>query len=808
MGNEQSVNQSNIDRKKLLEYFTQNYDIAYMANLDDASYVPLKLTENMKGRDMLFKDYRDSINFFIDAVVYDRDKEMMHRELDFDNIRAHLKEVPSFNIEFRNYVENIIEWNEMVISDLGNSEIAVGFIRKNDEIIYRHLNEKMNDDIDTLLVADLDEELIRVEKVAMAENYIHVGDALPYNEAMRIFIDRLKPGDAKDFFTRISDVEAVKRALTKENKHTYSFQASDFGDEWIAMSSYVIMRNEDGTPSTVTMGFSIMDSFGAERQELRNQLSSALKSAQSANRKLYEQKSLLDYFVESYSSAYSVNLIDDTYEILHMNHDFLQVFMTDGGHDDMVDFINKHIHPDDRKMMMQVINKDYVIKRLRKEKNFTFTTREIFGDDERTMRGLIVRGLDEYHIAVGFMDISEEIRQEKERLQHLQEALSMAQSANKAKTTFLNNMSHDIRTPMNAITGYTELAQNHLDDIELVKSYLKKIDQSSNHLLSLINDILDMSRIEAGNVALDEKKENITEIIDDIKDLIQGQANAKHQQFSVTVKELKNEKIICDKLRLNQVLLNVLSNSIKYTKEGGSISLSVSEKNIPDSDCSMYEFIIEDNGMGMSPEFLETIYDPFTRVKTSTVSGIQGTGLGMAICKNLIDMMGGQIKIVSKVGVGTKTQITFEFKKYDTDVTIEDGANSEREERRDFTGKKVLLVEDNELNLEIACELLGEHGFVIDTAEDGLIAVEKMQKASDGDYDIVLMDIQMPNMDGYEATMKIRALGTPISKIPIIAMTANAFEEDRRAAFEAGMNEHITKPMKIDVLLEMIGRFV
>lgn len=808
MGNEQSVNQSNIDRKKLLEYFTQNYDIAYMANLDDASYVPLKLTENMKGRDMLFKDYRDSINFFIDAVVYDRDKEMMHRELDFDNIRAHLKEVPSFNIEFRNYVENIIEWNEMVISDLGNSEIAVGFIRKNDEIIYRHLNEKMNDDIDTLLVADLDEELIRVEKVAMAENYIHVGDVLPYNDAMRIFIDRLKPGDAKDFFTRISDVDAVKRALAKENKHTYSFQASDFGDEWIAMSSYVIMRNEDGSPSTVTMGFSIMDSFGAERQELRNQLSSALKSAQSANRKLYEQKSLLDYFVESYSSAYSVNLIDDTYEILHMNHAFLQVFMTDGGHDDMVDFINKHIHPDDRKMMMQVINKDYVINRLRKEKNFTFTTREIFGDEERTMRGLIVRGLDEYHIAVGFMDISEEIRQEKERLQHLQEALSMAQSANKAKTTFLNNMSHDIRTPMNAITGYTELAQNHLDDIELVKSYLKKIDQSSNHLLSLINDILDMSRIEAGNVALDEKKENITEIIDDIKDLIQGQANAKHQLFSVTVKELKNEKIICDKLRLNQVLLNVLSNSIKYTKEGGSISLSVSEKNIPDSDCSMYEFIIEDNGMGMSPEFLETIYDPFTRVKTSTVSGIQGTGLGMAICKNLIDMMGGQIKIVSKVGVGTKTQITFEFKKYDTDVTIENGANSAREERRDFTGKKVLLVEDNELNLEIACELLGEHGFVIDTAEDGLIAVEKMQKASDGDYDIVLMDIQMPNMDGYEATMKIRALGTPISKIPIIAMTANAFEEDRRAAFEAGMNEHITKPMKIDVLLEMIGKFV
>lgn len=808
MGNEQSVNQSNIDRKKLLEYFTQNYDIAYMANLDDASYVPLKLTEDMKGRDMLFKDYRDSINFFIDAVVYDRDKEMMHRELDFDNIRAHLKEVPSFNIEFRNYVENIIEWNEMVISDLGNSEIAVGFIRKNDEIIYRHLNEKMNDDIDTLLVADLDEELIRVEKVAMAENYIHVGDVLPYNDAMRIFIDRLKPGDAKDFFTRISDVDAVKRALAKENKHTYSFQASDFGDEWIAMSSYVIMRNEDGSPSTVTMGFSIMDSFGAERQELRNQLSSALKSAQSANRKLYEQKSLLDYFVESYSSAYSVNLIDDTYEILHMNHAFLQVFMTDGGHDDMVDFINKHIHPDDRKMMMQVINKDYVINRLRKEKNFTFTTREIFGDEERTMRGLIVRGLDEYHIAVGFMDISEEIRQEKERLQHLQEALSMAQSANKAKTTFLNNMSHDIRTPMNAITGYTELAQNHLDDIELVKSYLKKIDQSSNHLLSLINDILDMSRIEAGNVALDEKKENITEIIDDIKDLIQGQANAKHQLFSVTVKELKNEKIICDKLRLNQVLLNVLSNSIKYTKEGGSISLSVSEKNIPDSDCSMYEFIIEDNGMGMSPEFLETIYDPFTRVKTSTVSGIQGTGLGMAICKNLIDMMGGQIKIVSKVGVGTKTQITFEFKKYDTDVTIENGANSAREERRDFTGKKVLLVEDNELNLEIACELLGEHGFVIDTAEDGLIAVEKMQKASDGDYDIVLMDIQMPNMDGYEATMKIRALGTPISKIPIIAMTANAFEEDRRAAFEAGMNEHITKPMKIDVLLEMIGRFV
>ena len=522
----------------------------------------------------------------------------------------------------------------------------------------------------------------------------------------------------------------------------------------------------------------------------------------------------------------------------------------------------------------------------------------------------------------------------------LEEALAMAQSANRAKTTFLNNMSHDIRTPMNAIIGYTGLAASHIDNKEQVRDYLTKIGQSSDHLLSLINDVLDMSRIESGKMNLNEKPENLPSIIHTLRDIVQADIRAKQHDFFIDTINVKDENVVCDKLRLNQVLLNILSNSIKYTAPGGTISLRISENTVKSSGYAEYEFCIKDNGMGMDREFLETIFDPFTRVKSSTISGIQGTGLGMAITKNIIDMMGGKIEIDSELGKGTETRITFDFKlenspKESIDIpelhglrgivvdddyhsclsiskmlkdtgmqsewctsgkealiraqeayqngesfkvyiidwmmpdingiettrrirkmvgedvpiiimTAYDWSDIEDEAREagvtsfvskhlfpsdlhkvlndclgnekedvaletdeyDFSGKKILLVEDNEVNREIATELLEEEGFIISTAFDGDIAVDMMKNAKAGDYDLVLMDIQMPTMDGYEATKQIRALGTEISKIPILAMTANAFEEDRKLAFEAGMDEHIAKPINIGKLKEMLAKFL
>ncbi len=522
----------------------------------------------------------------------------------------------------------------------------------------------------------------------------------------------------------------------------------------------------------------------------------------------------------------------------------------------------------------------------------------------------------------------------------LQDALAAAQHANWAKTTFLNNMSHDIRTPMNAIIGFTSLAAAHIDNKEQVKDYLTKIATSSNHLLSLINDVLDMSRIESGKVKIEEKESSLPEILHDLKTIVQADIMSKQLDFYIDTVDVVNEHVLCDKLRLNQILLNLLSNAMKFTKPGGMVSVRILQKRNAPEGYADYEFQVKDTGVGMSPEFLKHVFDPFERERTSTVRGIQGTGLGMAITKNIVDMMGGTVSVDSEVGKGTTFTVSLQFKtcsgsvkqetipqlrglralvadddfntcssvtkmlaaigmrpdwttsgkeavlrvklageqedKYavyiidwlmpdmngievvrriraligeETPIivlTAYDWSDIEEETRKagvtafcskpiflselkeilespftvknkeealqetfSFHGKEILLVENNELNQEIAVEILKEVGFDVDVANDGVVAVERMREAKPGRYELILMDIQMPVMDGYEATRQIRALENPdVAGIPIIAMTANAFDEDKKAALEAGMNGHIAKPIDVSKLLELLWKIV
>ena len=539
-----------------------------------------------------------------------------------------------------------------------------------------------------------------------------------------------------------------------------------------------------------------------------------------------------------------------------------------------------------------------------------------------------------------FMDIDDE-KKMKEQLEKqkidLQDALAVAQHANRAKTTFLNNMSHDIRTPMNAIIGFTSLAAAHIDNIEQVQDYLGKITTSSNHLLSLINDVLDMSRIESGKVKIEEKETSLPEIMHDLKTIVQADISAKQLEFYIDTADVVNEHVLCDKLRLNQILLNLLSNAMKFTMPGGIVSVRIIQKGTASDGRVSYEFQIKDTGIGMSDEFQRHIFEPFERERTSTVSGIQGTGLGMAITKNIVDMMGGTISVVSQEGKGTTFTVSLQLRTcrgpvrqevipelkglralvadddfnscssvtkmlstigmrpdwttsgkeavlrvklaeeqndeyavfivdwlipdmngievvrrirgiigeekpiiiltaYDwSDIeeeareagvtafcskpiflselreilespfTAQSAEKRVSEEEPSFAGKKIFLVEDNELNQEIAVEILQEAGFVMDVADDGAAAVEKLKAAEPGQYDVVLMDIQMPIMNGYEATKQIRALDSPwLADLPIIAMTANAFEEDKKAALDAGMNGHIAKPIDVPGLLALL----
>ena len=408
----------------------------------------------------------------------------------------------------------------------------------------------------------------------------------------------------------------------------------------------------------------------------------------------------------------------------------------------------------------------------------------------------------------------------KESHQELETALLRAESANSAKTTFLNNMSHDIRTPMNAIIGFTALAASHIDNKEKVKEYLSKISTSGEHLLSLINDILDMSRIESGKVKINENPLYLPDLLHDIQTIVQPNIASKQLEFLIDMKDVRDDGIIADKLRLTQVLLNILSNAIKFNKTGGTVSLVVKQLKSAPEGYGSYQFIIRDTGIGMKSEFQEHIFESFTREETSTVSGIQGTGLGMAITKNIVDMMGGTISVKSEERQGSEFVVNLTFKLFcgksllssQARDLISDSIPKEstlEKKRYELNGKRILLVEDNVLNMEIAQTVLQEAGFVIDTANDGVEAVEKMKQAVPGQYDLILMDIQMPILNGYEAAKQIRALKNPeIASVPIVAMTANAFEEDREKSYAAGMNGHLAKPVSVEKLLDMIYKVI
>ncbi len=390
--------------------------------------------------------------------------------------------------------------------------------------------------------------------------------------------------------------------------------------------------------------------------------------------------------------------------------------------------------------------------------------------------------------------------------QALSEAVRAAETANRAKSTFLSNMSHDIRTPMNAIIGFTTLAVSSIDNKNKVRDYLSKILSSSNHLLSLINDILDMSRIESGKLHLEETEVSLSEVLHDLKTIISGQIYAKQLELYMDAMDVANEDVYCDKTRLNQVLLNLLSNAVKFTPAGGTVSVRLKQFPGPNKDSALYEFRIKDNGIGMSQEFVQKIFSPFERERTSTVSRTQGTGLGMAITKNIVDMMGGTVEVQTEQGKGTEFTVRLPLRIQSAHRRVEKIPELEGPvlpaARADFRDRRILLVEDNELNSEIAAEILSQYGFQVDTAKNGAEALEKVQHSKPGDYDLVLMDVQMPVMNGYEATKRIRGMSDPaLAKITILAMTANAFEEDKRKALECGMDGFLSKPIVVEELI-------
>ncbi len=605
-------------------------------------------------------------------------------------------------------------------------------------------------------------------------------------------------------------------------------------------------------------------------------------------------------------------------------------------------YIDRCVYCEDQETLRHLLSREELEQELTNESTVYFNYRTMCGEEMLFFQLKAVRTgdwKDSRGVVLGFRNVDGETRKEMEKKTLLESALTQANRANKAKSTFLSNMSHDIRTPMNAIIGFTALALTHPERREQVEEYLKKIMTSGNHLLSLINDILDMSHIESGKIHLEEKPCSLPDILHGLRNIIQADIHAKQLDLYMDAVDIQHEEICCDRLRLNQVLLNLLSNAVKYTGAGGMVNMKVVEKPGAPNGYANYEFHIKDTGIGMSEEFVSHIFEPFERERNSTISGIQGTGLGMAITKNIVDMMNGSIEVHSKQGVGTECVVSFMFQLWsgkkepqtilelkglralvvDDDFNTCDsvscmlqqiGLRAEwtlsgkeavlrtrqaimREDRyfvyiidwllpdmngvevarriRQETGKdvpiivltaydwsdieeeareagvtafcskplflselrgclhsivskdketeetrktiktihtgRILLAEDNELNQEIATAILEEAGFAVEVAQDGKVAVEMLVKAGADHYQLVLMDVQMPVMDGYQATRAIRRLeDKALASIPILAMTANAFEEDKQEALRSGMDGHIAKPIDIKKLIETLDR--
>ena len=709
---------------------------------------------------------------------------------------------------------------------------------------------------------------------------------------------------------------------------------------------HLIKENSDanGNLSHVILTIEVLEEVTRERQE--------------KDKALAEQYAIIDTLARNFKNVFIANLNSGTARVMRLTDDYdvkavLAVMEKEFSFDAVIkQWIQENVHPDDKARMADTFSFANLRKVFSERDEYNGTYRSTEGGSLHHYQFDFRKVDDNGNIVAGFQVIDaiveeheQQAKREREQQEALAQALSAAQQANKAKTTFLNSMSHDIRTPMNAIVGFTALAQTHSDDQAQVQDYLSKISTSSTHLLSLINDILDMSRIESGTVKLQETEVHIPDLLHDLRIMIQSLIKAKNQNLFIDTQDVVHEDVITDKLRLNQILLNIVGNAIKFTPAGGDIIIRLVEKPCSLKDYTTYEFSVKDNGIGMSKEYLGHIFETFTREYSATVSGIQGTGLGMAITKNIVDMMGGDIRVESEVGKGSLFTVTLnmrigngfvkndpipellgakalivddnmdtcrsvskmlrdiqmrpdwttsgkeaivraqdaaemmdEYKVYIIDYlmpdmngietvrrirnvisadvpiivltaydwtdfesearqagvtafvskpifmselrtvltqpAIKEGLESleiekEKKEIYDYSGKRVLLVEDNELNREIATAILEEAGMKVDSVDDGDVAVSTIHNAPADQYDLVFMDIQMPKMDGYTATREIRTLpDNRKANIPIIAMTANAFEEDRRKSYEYGMNGHIIKPISIEEIAKVLDELL
>jgi signal transduction histidine kinase/DNA-binding response OmpR family regulator len=898
--------------------------------------------------------YSVSMGAYVENDVAEKDRERMRAATDSDNVMERFETEDAFELEFEDHSFGDVRYcklryikanDEGTCAVICGSDVTVEVREKKErEAAFAEqaaIVGALSMSFRNVFVANLRDGSARAIRLADGYNVKSIRDVenttFPFDAVVDRWVRETVHPDDKERVKQTLSIENLRKIMSEQEKCVGTYRNIEDG----VVHHYQYDFRRVGNTENLVAGFQLIDTI-VEEQAARDKKERELMEMHL--RDVREHSEVVDSLSTIYSTIFRADVDTREYEILTTIPSMRELAPETGNFDDVIaPIIASFVVPEHQAMMDEFL--DFGTLAVRLQWINTISTDYKAPSGQWIQARFIAKRRDEIgsvkEILYVARDITEEKTRDLEQQEQLSQALAAAQQANKAKSTFLNNMSHDIRTPMNAIIGFTALAQTHIDDAAQVQDYLGKISTSSTHLLSLINDILDMSRIESGTVKLDEKAVHIPDLLHDLRTMIQGLVNSKNLNLFIDTQDVVHEDVVTDKLRLNQVLINIVGNAVKFTQSGGDIIIRLVEKPCSVKGHTTFEFSVKDNGIGMSSEFLEHIFDTFSREHSSTVSGIQGTGLGMAITKNIVDMMGGEIRVESEEGKGSLFTVALdlrladdpvkhepipellgaralvvdddlntcrsvskmlrdiqmrpdwtssgkeaivhaqdaaesgdEYKVYIIDylmpdmngietvrrirkvisddvpiivLTAYDWEDLEAEAREagvtafvskpifmselravltqpvagaeadagaedagqayDYSGKRVLLVEDNDLNCEIATVILQETGMTVDGVSDGDDAVAAINDAPAGTYDLVLMDIQMPRMDGYTATREIRTLpDNAKANVPIVAMTANAFEEDRRKAYESGMNGHIIKPISIEEIAKVIDK--
>ena len=717
-------------------------------------------------------------------------------ETRFDNklmnmVHPEDREMDLFNSVFRLLGKDGYHYVSESVEKEGNSILhghisdVTEFIREKEK---NNILSALTMDYTSLVLCDLKQDTVEVIKqdASCAEMNWH-----SYSESLNYFYDNVLMKDSCPNYMDILSNESLMRTLKERGSFEWHFQIVPDENGISNLGARAVFLYEDLNHFKIIMGFRPIDEI-VKREKV-----------------LELQREIIEGLGKEYFSVLLLELDSGqifSYREVGENGKRIADFCRKYGNqwcELLPAYADEIVTDESRENFLDQLSLDALCSN---QDDFSMTYEFKTGDRiiYHQTRIAYVRKKDRSRVAViGTRNIDDLIKKERMQEAKLKEAYIVAEEANKAKTDFLNNMSHDIRTPMNVILGYNELMKQYLTDPILV-DYQNKIEQSGKLLLSIINNVLDMARIESGKMVVEERAEAIGLVVEEIESVFESSAQEKNIVFTTSV-DVDHTHVLWDGFKVREILMNLVGNAFKYTPDGGHIAIDVKELDCARSGYVRIQTQVKDTGIGMSEDYLPTLFDSFSREYNTTIGKVSGTGLGMAIVKNLVDMMDGDICVKSKLGEGTCFTLTFEHRIADADSIEWNQELDVLDEKSILEGKRVLLAEDNDLNAEITMAILEQSGLVLDRVEDGLACVNRLSEVDADLYDLILMDIQMPNMNGYEATRRIRQFeNVKKASIPILAMTANAFEEDKKMAMEAGMNGHISKPIDVNVLENQI----